>query len=73
MFDKKTFGKYIANFKLAFILTEVLPYKAEQGTSREILFLLQGKCLQGFTGTFQGNRSVEISNLRGLHVYLQSL
>ena len=27
------------------------------------------KCLQGFTGTLWGNRSVGISNLWGLHVY----
>ena len=31
------------------------------------------KCLQGFTGTLRGNRSAGISNLRGLHVYPQSL
>ena len=31
------------------------------------------KCLQGITGTLQGNRSAGISNLWGLHVYLQSL
>ena len=34
---------------------------------------LHCKSLQGFTGTLQGNRSVGISNLRGLHVYPQSL
>ena len=31
------------------------------------------KCLQGFTGTLQGNQSAGISNLWGLHVYPQSL
>ena len=31
------------------------------------------KCLQGITGTLQGNWSAGISNLWGLHVYPQSL
>ena len=43
MFDKKTFGKYIANFKLALILTEVLPYKAEQGDKQGNLIFITGK------------------------------
>ena len=34
---------------------------------------LHCKCLQGITGTLQGNRSAGISNLWGLHVYRQSL
>ena len=34
---------------------------------------LHCKCRQGITGTLQGNRSAGISNLWGLHVYLQSL
>ena len=34
---------------------------------------LHCKCLQGITGTLQGNRSAGISNLWGLHVYPQSL
>ena len=36
-------------------------------------FDLHCKCLQGITGTIQGNRSAGISNLWGLHVYPQSL
>ena len=34
---------------------------------------LHCKCLLGFTGTLRGNQSAGISNLWGLHVYLQSL
>ena len=39
----------------------------------KILIYPHCKCLQGITGTLQGNRSAGISNLWGLHVYLQSL
>ena len=41
--------------------------------SSVICVILHCKCLQGFTGTLQGNRSAGISNLWGLHVYPQSL
>ena len=40
------------------------------GTSETITHC---KCLQGITGTLQGNQSAGISNLWGLHVYPQSL
>ena len=38
-----------------------------------LVVCLHCKCLQGITGTLQGNLSAGISNLWGLHVYLQSL
>ena len=44
-------------------ITYVLTYK----------IIVHCKCLQGFTGTLRENRSVGKSNLRGLHVYSQSL
>ena len=34
----------------------------------KVLLTLHCKCLQGITGTLQGNRSAGISNLWGLHV-----
>ena len=34
---------------------------------------LRCKCLQGFTKFLRGNQSAGISNLWGLHAYLQSL
>ena len=37
-----------------------------------VCILVHCKSLQGFTGSLQGNPSAGISNLWGLHVYLQS-
>jgi hypothetical protein len=47
--------------------------EGEEGDKVSLKICLQFKCLQRITGTLQGNRSAGISNLWGLHVYLQSL
>ena len=53
--------------------TYVPTYLQGESMQQTVRALLHCKCLQGITGTLQGNRSAGISNLWGLHVYLQSL
>ena len=61
-------GSYFAHFLVNFLAIKLIATCNIRHLNIKCLDVIHCKCLQGFTGTLQGNESAGISNLQGLQV-----